>query len=254
MVLLERNDDETGDRREAVAAYIVQVNTTQQALIVELDGVSRAYRELQLKETADAKQLARLEAAEQTLRGLRSRFAAIPAPAEARQLRRRLLTLVDLQVGLAEEVSGMARYIPLQAAENRKLADATAALRERLGEAGTGSEQQAAFDDYRTTVSRSADRLEGASAPAVLAPTRSGEIERRRRLARLARQLGEALQEQSAADVDELFPRFVQTSAANGTTRAERAAVVAFNSRLKRIGEQRNAVVEERARLDLSLS
>jgi len=253
VVLLGRADDETDERRDAVSVYIVEVNTTQQALILELERVSLAYRELRLKEKADPKQLARVNEAARILRRLRSKLAALEAPSEARKLRGAVLGLVDLQIQLADEVAGMARYIPVQAAENRKLATATTRLRVGLGKAKTGPAQHDAFDVYRTALLASVGKLEAAAAPAVLEPSRTGEIKRLARLAALAQKLGAALEDQDAKSVDLLFPRFVQTSASTGTTPAERAAVIAFNRRLGAIGRQRQAVVAERTRLDLAL-
>ena len=253
MVLLTRDDDAGAERRDAVADYIVKVNTTQQTLIVQLERVSLAYRDLRLREKADPKQLARVNEAERTLRDLRDRLAALPVPTEARKLRRAVLGLLDLQVELSGEVAGMARYIPVQAAESRKLAAATETLRDALGEAKTGAAQQEAFASYRAALLASVGRLEAAPAPAVLEPSRTGEIERLSRLASLAQDLGAALEDQDAENVDRLFPRFVQTSASTGTTKAERAAVVAFNSRLAAIGKQRQAVQAERVRLDVAL-
>ena len=252
-------DDDAEERRAAVSAYIVEVNITQQTLIVELERVSLAYCGLRLQEKADPKQLARVEEAERTLRGLRSRLAALGAPAEAMKLRRLILGLVDLQVQLAGEVAGIARYIPMQAAECRELARATNVLRDRLAEADTGAGQKEAFDAYRASLIASARRLDQASVPTVLKPSRSDEVKRLSRLSRLsrlallARELGKALEEQRAKDVDVLFPRFVLTSASAGTTKAERDAVIAFNRRLERIGKQRIAVAAERTRLGLAL-
>lgn len=253
LLLDRRGDDETDERRAAVSAYIVKVNTTQQVLIVELERVSLAYRQLQLKAEDVPGQLAKLEEAEATLRGLRSRLEQVQSPVEARKLRAQLLELVDLQAALAGEVAGMVRYLPLQAAENRKLAAATKTLRDQLAGATTGAAQRDAFETYRTAVLTSVGLLERATAPDVLEPSRTGEIARLERLAGLARQLGRALAEQQAQDVDRLFPRFVQTSASTGTTPAERKAVIAFNRRLRVITEQRTAVTRERAQLDISL-
>jgi hypothetical protein len=254
VLLLARDDDDgTDERRAAVAAYIVEINTTQQALIVQLEQVSRAYRELQLRERAVPGQLERVEAAAETLRGLRTRLAGLAAPPEARALRRGILELVDLQAGLADEVAGMVRYLPVQAAENRKLAAATETLRDALTAAETGPAQRQAFDVFRAALERSARVLEAASAPDVLEPSRTGEVARLERLATLARQIGRALEDAEAEDVDRLFPQFVQTSASTGTTKAERDAVIAFNKSLAAIADKRAAVVQERARVDLNL-
>lgn len=246
-------DDDAEERRAAVSAFIVEVNTTQQALILELERVSLAYRQLQLKAEGVPGQLAKVEEAEATLRRLRARLGQVQAPVEARKLRAELLELVDLQAALAGEVAGMVRYLPLQAAENDTLAAATKVLRDALAEAKSGPSQRQAFDDYDAVLRASVRRLDRASAPAVLEPSRTGEVARLKKLATLSRQLGRALEEQRTEDVDRLFPRFVQTNASTGTTRAERQAVIAFNSRLEAIGKQRIAIAAERTRLDLAL-
>jgi hypothetical protein len=247
------DDDETEERRAAVARYIADVNTTQQASILELEKVSRVYRELKLGPKADPKQQERVEQAEASLQSLRGRLAKLAAPAEARTLRRELLELVDLQVVLADEVAGMVRYLPVEAAENRKLAAATNTLRRRLEEAKTGEGQRDAFVAFRGVLLASAKALRAATAPDVLEPSRTGEIARLEKLASIAQELAQALADAEVEDVDRLFPRFVQTSQSTGTTKAERAAVVAFNKRLSQIADERVDVVEERARLDLSL-
>jgi len=118
-------DDHTAERRDAVSAYIVKVNTTQQTLIVELERVSTAYRKLELKGDPTPAELARVDGVERTLTKLRSRFAALNVPVEARKLHAELLQVVDLQTALAREMAGMVRYLPFQARENRKLVAAT---------------------------------------------------------------------------------------------------------------------------------
>ena len=253
VVLLRGEEDETQARRDAVGAYIVEINQTQQTLIIELTSVSRAYRDLELKERPLPGQLEKVEAAERTLRNLRTRLATLSTPGEARPLRAELLRLIDLQSELAHEVTGMVQYIPLQAAENRRFAAATGKLRDGLEGAKNGAAQRKAFATYRAAVLTSAGRLERAPAPAVLEPSRREEIARLERLAGLAQQLGRALAGQQAEDVNRLFPRFVQTTAATGTTPAERKAVIAFNRRLRGITEQRSTVNTVRAKLEFEL-
>jgi hypothetical protein len=253
VVLLRDGEDETQARRDAVAAYIVEINQTQQTLIIELTSVSRAYRDLELKERPVPGQLEKVEAAELVLRNLRSRLATLSTPGEARQLRAELLRLVDLQLALAHEVAGMVRYIPLQAAENRSFVAATRKLRDGLEGAENGAAQRTVFATYRAAVLASAGRLERATAPAVLQPSRMEEIARLERLAGLAQELDRALEAERAEDVNRLFPRLVQTSASTGTTPAERKAVIAFNRRLRGINDQQSVVKAERTKLDLQL-
>ena len=176
VVLLQGGDDETQARRDAVAAYIVEINQTQQTLIIELTSVSRAYRDLELKEKPVPGQLEKAEVGERELRNLRARLATLSTPGEARPLRAELLRLVDLQAELAHEVAGMVRYIPLQAAENRRFVAATKKLRDGLEGAENGAAQRVVFASYRAAMLASAGRLERASAPAVLQPSRMEEI------------------------------------------------------------------------------
>lgn len=253
VVLMGRDDDGSDERREAVAAYIVQVNTTQQAVVIELEQVNTAYRQLQLRARPVPGQLERVEAAERSLAALRARLARLPVPREAAKLHAELLRLVELQVALAREVVGMVRYLPLQAEEGRKVVAATERLREALGGAAVSDAQRGAFERYRRSIQAVTRRLEAASAPAVLEPARTGEIERLERLDSLAAQLGRALEEQQVGEIDRLFAEFVQASADTGTTQAERQAVIAYNRRLTRIAAQRAAVDTERSRLDMQL-
>lgn len=250
---LLRDDDGSDDRRAAVAAYIVQVNTTQQAVVLELEQVNTAYRELRLRAKPVPGQLERVEAAERSLAELRARIARLPVPPEAARLHTKLLRLVELQVAFAGEVAGMVRYLPLQAEESRKVAAATNRLRAALEGAGGGAAQQTAFETFRRAIQAVVRRLERASAPPVLEPARTGEIARLERLGSLAARLGRALEEQRVGEIDRLFADFVRASADTGTTQAERQAVIAYNRRLAAITDQRTAVTAERARLDVEL-
>jgi hypothetical protein len=253
VVLTRPEDDGSDERRAAVAGYIVQVNTTQQALVLELGRVNVAYRELELKGDPDPVQLRRVEGAERSLAELRDRFKRLSVPPEAARLHAELLRLVELQVAFAREVAGMVRYLPVQAEEGRAVIAATNRLRGAL-EAGTAAEtQRVAFERYRQSVRAVVRRLEQTPAPAVLEPARAGEIARLKRLDTLAGQVGRALADQQVDAVERLFAAFVRESADTGTTPAERQAVIAYNRRLAAITEQRAAVTKERARLDLEL-
>ena len=108
-------DDETQARRDAVAAYIVEVNKTQQTLIVQLEKVNRAYRELDLKGDPTPAELEQVDHVERTLNQLRSRFIALRVPVEAKRLHAELLHLVELQAAFAHEMAAMVRYLPIQA-------------------------------------------------------------------------------------------------------------------------------------------
>lgn len=253
VLLQDDGDDETQARRDAVAAYIVEVNQTQQTLIVELERVSRAYRELDLKGDPTPAELEQVDHVEVTLKQLRSRFTALNVPVEAKKLHLELLHLVDLQAAFAHEMAAMIRFLPIQARANRQLGAATAKLRGALVRKATVATQRAGFAEYRATLSAVVVRLEQAEAPPVLEPARTSEIARLTRLSSLAKELADALGKQEADKIDRLSRQFVQTSGTTGATRAERNAVIAFNRRLAAIGKQRTNVNAERNRIDLEL-
>lgn len=253
VVLTREGDDETEERRKAVAEYIADVNTVQQASILALERVGETYRELRLRPEDDAEQLARVREAERTLRETRARLAAVTAPADARGLRRRLLQLLDRQVALAAEVRGMVEYLPLQAREAGDFAAASRRLNSGLAAATTAPAQQAALAAYVRAIDAIAARLERADVPEVLEPSRVEEVRRLRRLVRDARLVSEALAGQDAAEVDRRFREFLRTNADVGTSRAERAAVVAYNRRVGLVADARERVAQERERIDLAL-
>jgi hypothetical protein len=253
VLLSDGSDDQTQARRDAVSAYIVEVNKTQQTLIVQLERINRTYRQLDLKGDPTPAELDRVDGVERTLKQLRSRFAALDVPVEARRLHREILRLVDLQAAFAHEVAAIVRFLPIQAREQRKLSAATVKLRAALVKDATVATQRAAFDEYRATLGAIVLRLEQAEAPPVLEPARTGEIARLTRFGSLAEELADALVQQDADKIDRLSRQFVQTSGTTGATRAERNAVIAFNSRLAAIGKQRTVVNAARNRVDLEL-
>ena len=247
-------DDGPSEERQAVTAYIVEVNTTQQALVVELERLRATYAGLKLTGDPPPGQRAKVDRGVRTLVRIKEELSALRPPLEARALHAELLGLLDMQIAFAGEIATMVRYLPLQAATGRALAAATRTLRAGLRGAGTGAAQQQIFLRYAAAAGAAREQLADAEAPAVLQPAQRGEVARLERLASLARRIAAALKAQRAADVDRLFAAFARTSAAVGTTTAERRAVIAFNRRLRAIGKQRTAVELERRQLATRLS
>jgi hypothetical protein len=248
-----REDDDADERRAALTAYVAEVNMAQQELAVELVAVNEAYRGLRLEPRALPRQLERLDDATATLAALRGRVGGLTPPADGRTLHRELLSLLDLQAAFGGDVAGLARYLAVEVEEQRAVARATQALTRDLSDARTAAAQQAAFRRYAGALDDASATLERATAPAVIEPSRLGELDRLERLRTLARELAAALRDAEPREVDLLFRRFAQATADTGTTKAERDAVVAFNRRLREIADQRNAVLEERARLDQAI-
>jgi hypothetical protein len=242
-------DAGASDRRNAVARYLGAVNMTQQLMVEELDGVSRAYRKLELT----PEELEEVQRAHDTLAAFRADVAAVEAPPEAATLRRQLLRLFDLEVAFAAEVVELVRYLPIEVRSSRALAAATKRLRSDLVGAKTATAQKGAFARYGVTVGKAAATLAAAEAPPVLAASQEREVARFRKLAGLAEQLGRAFEDKRAQDVDALFRRFAGTTSAAGATARERKAVIAFNRRRGAIQDQLLVVASERTRLDRTL-
>lgn len=246
------SDESEPAARAAIREYIVSLNTTQQASALELEAVNDAFGALRLDAAAPAGQAAKLERAEESLRSLRARLAALPAPEGAQALRAEVLELADLHVSFAREVSRLARYVAFQADETGRLVRATSELERGLESASTGAAQRELFVAYGATLQRLAVRLDDAAAPEVLAPGRARQVERLRRLAEISRSLGGALAAGDAERANALFADFADASATARTTKADQAAVRAYNARIGAIVKQRAAVDAERRRLAAS--
>jgi hypothetical protein len=241
------------ERREAAAAYIASVNMSQQELALEVGRVNRTYRELDLKPDTARRQLAAAQRAEATLGKLRARIAALPAPEEATELRASLLRLVDLQLALAREVTGLVRYLPAQAAAGRELVAVTNRLRSALAGSTTPAAQRAVFERYRRELRPVVAGLEQAAAPTVLAPARAEELARLRALGTRAGEIAAALGRRQAGALQSALAAFVRTSRSTGTSADQRQAVLAFNRRARELGKQAEEVATARARLDVQL-
>ena len=250
VVYAQSRDDDRPDRRPVIAAYIADVNMTQQELVLELTRINEAYAALKLRTAALRKQNAKLAKSERTLATLRERLGELTPPVEAANLHEALLGLLDLQVAFAAEVAQLGRYVPVEAAEQQKVVVATQALSKALSGATTAAAQQAALGRYARAIDIVATTLDEAEAPPVLEPSRSNEAKRLRRLVALARRLSSSLTGGTPEQVDRLFRSFAQTTAATGTTLPERRAVIAFNRRLRGIADQRAVVNEQRVALN----
>jgi len=246
------SDGEESERRAAVRSYIVAVNTTYQTYALDLHEMNETYRTLSFSGRRLRVQATRVENAKSALRRLRSRLASIPAPPEARRLRTEVVELADLYLALAAEVATMTRYVAIQSEEGRSLVAATNRLERELGRATTAEEQRAVLYAYRAELVRLATRLDRADAPEVLEPGRVRQMTRMRRLATLSGQLGQALGEDDSARANRIFRQFVQQTTAVRTTKADQAAVRAYNARLGAITKQRSVIAAERARLSAS--
>ena len=240
--------------RADVSSYIEQVNTSERQLAPDLRRVDLVYRKFKLDPAALAKQQDDLVQAEQTIRNVRRRIAALPAPKQAAELRRRLLRTIDLEADFAHGLVEVAAALPRLAAVNEAIPPASKGLSKALKQAKAGKEQVAALTLYAKQLRGVADRVEALEAPPLLAPSFAAEVERLRTSATVISRMARAVSEGNAAEIDQLNRYLAEVGKISGATEAERDAVLAYEKRLRAIATARAAAASELRRLDRELS
>lgn len=239
--------------RATVGDYIEQVNATERRLAPDLRRVDSVYRGFKLDPGELAKQHDDLVEAERTIRRVRARIAAVPAPEQAAELRRRLLRTIDLQADFAHGLLEVAVALPRLAKVNEAVPPASARLARELKQAKTGTEQVTALKRYARTLRKVADDVEALQAPALLVPSLDAEADRLRTSATVIARLARAVSEGNSAEIDQLNRYLAEVGKITGATQAEHDAVVAYEQRLKAIETARTAAGAELRRLDQTL-
>lgn len=265
--------------RSEIAAYIEAVNRVERQMAPSLSRTAKAQRELATKGSIGAKARAGLLDSERTLRTLRRRVAALPAPERAARLRALLLELLDAEAATAREVAALARFAPsyqavlreLQAARTR-LSRALAAVRapEPRTLRGTRAQVAAAQAAFEAESARAAAaqadaigaylgalapleaRLRALVPPAVMRPAWLAEIRMLAGTRAAGKALAEELRKPARPRVSVLARDFAAASRTAGSVRAQRAqaaAIQAYNRRVRRIGALQSRLRDELARL-----
>jgi DNA-directed RNA polymerase subunit F len=240
--------------RSNVSTYIEAVNTSERELAPDLRRVDLVYRKFKLDPKALAEQQDDLVKAEQTIRRVRTKIAAVPAPEQAAELRRRLLRTIDLEAAFAHDLVEVAAALPRLASVNEKIPPASKRLSKSLKQAKKGSEQVAALTLYARQLRDVADEVEALDAPPLLEPSFAAESERLRTSATVISRLARAVSEGNAAEIDQLNRYLAEVGKITGATKAERDAVLAYEKRLRAIATARAAAANELRRLDRKLS
>jgi len=240
-------------RRDRVAQYIRDVNTAQVGSAREANTIALAYTRFRGDPQHAAAQLRALAQAERAMRVVRTRVAAVRAPADARRLRSRLLRLLDLQVDFAGDVRLLGAYVPRVAQVDGRTSAASRRLSRALAGARGPARQARVFDDYAAAARSAADTLSRLRAPPEFDRSRRSQVARLRRLERLATQIAVALRTHRATGATALVRRFAAANASPAVALDERRAVLAYDRRLRAIDSQRAVVQRELARLERSL-
>jgi hypothetical protein len=245
LVSTVRADD---DEPSETAQYIAAVNralVTTGPLLVE---VNRSYR--RFREDPASVDVTELEDAQRSLREVRGRVAAVPAPAIAADLRRAVLRALDAQIDFAGEVALLAAYLPVAAAVEGELGEATNRLRRGVNAATTVPAQSAAFEAYAARARTLADRLRAVEPPSSFAGARDAEADRVEELGSSAASVADGLRTGQVTRVNRSLDRF--GAAATGTRVAEerREAVLLYGRRLRELARLQLLADRERQELE----
>ena len=265
--------------RDAVAAYLSQVNGIQDDLRYPLTKVEVAYRTFDSGQTLDASQAEQLRTAQQTLLKVQRRLAHLTPPPEGRRLRRLLLRLVGHEASITHEVALIAAFLPGFEAALRTVHGASAQLGASLAKIhppaahslrGTKKQvvaaQKAFATNSRRAASAQADAIRAYDARIAVGlrqlsmlnppPAFAPELRSQRFTLKTTREAGArlvaGLQSPNRSDVARLGRAFTvasRHSQAISQQRAEIAAVRAYNGRVRTIGDDAVAVRAEVTRL-----
>ena len=240
--------------RERVDSYIKKANAIELQAAPAFKRANAAYgrfvRGVQTPEGAPRE----LAAAEKTIRDARGRLAALPAPVQATVLKRRLLHVFDLDLGLAHESTELARYQPAASFVLGPLTRINSDLRNDLQAKKSSSAQARALERYAHRLSVLVGKLRRLHPPPVLVPAHRGEIRQLAATRRLALRLRGAIAKRDAPRVARLLIRFRKLAGAGGEGRSVAArAVRAYQRRYAAIGAAEGALRREQARLARTL-
>jgi len=237
-----------------VSTYIEQVNESQQDFAVRYGSIDRTFREFRLSPTAAEEQLPKLEEAARTMTALRLRIERLEAPEDAETLRLRLLAFFRAQEAVANELVDVAKYLPTLSEAEAPLAAAGRRLRTALGGADSIEVQGDAVQRYAAELRAVAAALRKVEAPPLLEPSHRAYVAQLRAYASSSEALQRGIRNNDQGAVDAAVRRMREAaSSPPGTFRAQRAAIIAYNERVKEIQTLGAALEKERQRLEREL-
>jgi hypothetical protein len=247
-LLYQRSD------RDAVSEYIRDVNDVERSFALQFGSINQAYESFRFAPADVDEQLPRLRRGARTLTRLRARVERLEAPEAAAELKRRLIAYFRQQELVAHELVAVTEH--LRSLQNAELSvtNANATLRKELAGADAAEEQTAAVVAYAGRLEALARRLDNVNPPPLLAPSQDAYVQQLQSYATAARRLQQAVNVGNAAATDAALRRLRASSTAlTQTMEAQRAAIEAYNERVRRIRTLAAAVEEERRRLEREL-
>src|SRR5581483_6145065 len=236
----------TASRRHAVDRYFQRVDAVETQLRPALLSAQSAYNRFGRGKAPDPEALAR---AARTIRRVRGRVARVPAPVEASRIQGDILDLLDRESALADEVRGLAVYLPAEQRSLRRLRAAEISLRDDLGVSRTFVAQRRVFARFAARLEPVADGLRRLAVPAALSGWHRAEISRVERLRREAIALRRALRAHDAAAMTRRLGALRIDLAGRAPVSAERAAILDYDRRLAALSALAGRIDRERAAL-----
>ena len=238
--------------RGDVSGYIKRANTTGESFTKQYRSVENAYRNL--GRGSNTAQLTRLRVAARNLSALRAQIAAIPAPPDARQLRRLLVAYYRAQEAVAHELVGVVAYFPQLRTAEAPVPVAARQLDVALKSRSAKTKHQAAaLATYAVVLGTAARKVAAIDAPSALVPAREAETRRLVMTRASILEVRRALIANNRAALNAALGTLAATAAKTGAARATRAAIISYDRRVDGLRVLGAKVERERRRLESAL-
>jgi hypothetical protein len=233
------------------------VDAIEQRLQKPLLDVSKANRDFSKKGTGSPAARRELVRAEATIQRLARRLEAVKAPPDATHLRALLLAFVAREEAIGAEVVQLATFIPAFGAALAPLVPASAAVKRVLAaKTANATAKAAALDRYGAALGPIVEKLRALRPPPASRPVWAQQTATLEKVRAAEGALADALRRNQSAAIPGLLHRLSEAAAGNQTLAAQRAqiaAVVAYNARVKSLNTLGSRISDEEARLQRSL-
>jgi len=266
-------------KHNAVARYIKDADQVQQQMQAQLTNTAKAYRAFASGGTPAPELGPQLVQAELTLRRLRRRLVALPAPVPAKRLRALLIRLTSSEVSTAHEVGQLGAFASRYSAllneakkDGAELSVALAAVKppkahkirgtkkqvqraqaKFTAAASAAAAQQAdAVDAYDAKIAAVQRRLRKLNPPPVMSPAYRAQMQTLQASRAAGSALAQELRKKNRSRVAVFGRRFTLAARSAGSVNAQKAqiaAIKAYNDRVRAIGTLQGDVQQELARL-----
>lgn len=241
-------------RRDTVNKYVRDVNAVQATYAPSFTRANKAYLAFSKGKLDAATATRRLTAAETAMRESRDRVSALAAPSDARELKRRIVELLDADAALAHEATLLASFVPAAQQASKPITKLGTQLSRTLKTAKTPKSQEAALRRYAAGLGRVIGKLVPLKPPPLMIDRHHAQIGHLRRVRRLAQQLVTALKAQDGRRVARLLLSFRKLSSAGSQSSAVSRAALRSYERRRRAGQRAlQAVEREQRRLEEKL-